>query len=271
MTTRSEAQTFTTPRDSGALFSVLTWLWVGFVLLGVTLGMVLLVLLGGLWWDKRRVGFRRLARLWGRTLSHTVPFTVELRGQERIGPGPYVICANHQSVVDTLVTYLLPLDYTVTSKSSWFRGPLGPAMRLAGYIEADEEGLRGDGRRWLTQNVSVLTFPEGTRSRSGSTLRFRRGPFLLAEEAQVPVLPVAIAGTNDVCHPGTWRFLAGQRILIEILEPIQPAAGDSRTLRQRTYAQLAEHVATLRAELAEGGQGPTALPPEQSDVNSPHA
>ncbi len=254
------------PRDLGGVISVLIWVYV-FSLAAVCLvADVALVLLGALLWDPKRRTFHAVARFWGGTLARTLPFYVELRGLEHAahGPGPFIVAPNHQSVIDLLVTYLLPLPFRTVVKRSWFYGPFGLGIRLAGYIPTTKTGdpdsaaaTLASAGTWLGQGISLLMFPEATRSHTWSIRRFKRGPFELAANSGTAVLPVAIAGTNDVAHPSTWRFAVGGRIVVEVLPPIEPGALDGHALRDATRAALDASVATLRLELHEKyGQGP---------------
>jgi 1-acyl-sn-glycerol-3-phosphate acyltransferase len=77
-------------------------------------------------------------------------------------------------------------------------------------------------RRTLAQRVSVMIFPEGTRSRTAELLPFKDGAFRLAIEAGVPVLPLAVSGTRTALPKHDWRF--GRSVAqVEVLEPIETA------------------------------------------------
>jgi len=243
------------------MLSVLFWAQVLVFSALAQLAAIGVVLVGGTLWDRDRRLFHAINRAWGVALTATLPFRLELRGFDRIGPGPYVIVPNHQSVVDLLVTYRLPLSFRTVVKASWFDSPYGLAIRLAGYVPTRRSGDPESAARslsacqgWPSRGISMLIFPEGTRSKAHRLRRFKRGPFELAVGAGVALLPVALAGTDDVAPPTTWRFSFGQRVIVEALEPVAVDGHDSHQLREVTRRRLASRVAELRAELR--GQKP---------------
>src|SRR5580698_9951702 len=120
----------------------------------------------------------------------------------------YVFCSSHQSAGDIPVLFGLFLPFKFVSKSSNFKAPfLGWNMALNRYVPL----VRGDRgsvtkmmttcRSWLDRGVSVLMFPEGTRSKTGELLPFKPGAFALAKEANVPVVPIVISGTIEAVPP----------------------------------------------------------------------
>ena len=105
---------------------------------------------------------------------------------------------------------------------------LGWLMRSAGDIPVERGDRRNSARallecaRVLRQGCSVVFFPEGTRSPDGRLLLFKKGPFHLAKEAGVPVIPVTILGTGECWPKGTWAVRSGRATLI-FHPPIDPA------------------------------------------------
>lgn len=250
--------------DGGGIISAICWGWVGACSVAAGALSLGLLSIGGPLWDRDRRLFSLVARAWGAGLSRSFPMGARLRGRENVGQGPYIICANHQSIIDLLVMYLVPLDYRTVVKRSWFRTPLGLNIWLAGYIPTQRTGdpdaaarLLRSCQRWLDSGISLMMFPEGTRARDWRVHRFRRGAFELAVQTQTPILPVAIAGTNDVSHPDHWRFKAGCRIIVEVQPPIPVEGHDSHSLRAACREVISARVAELRAELrATNDQGP---------------
>ena len=254
-------------RDWGGVRSALTWAYVvAFGLLAILAALVVL-LLGGWAWDRDRRMFHRIAAWWGGGLARTLPFSVELRGIEHASGGPFVIVANHQSLVDLLVLYLLPLQYRTLVRRALFFTPMGLNMWAAGYLPTPRRGegetgagierLGAAGRERLARGLSVLVFPEGARAQGWELQRFRRFAFDLSAQAAAPVLPVALAGTNDVAHPTSWRFAYGLRILVEVLPAIPSAGRDPLEMMQTCRDLLVDRVAALRDELkTRYGQGP---------------
>ena len=127
---------------------------------------------------------------------------------------PYVVVSNHESFVDILLISHLPTEMKWMSKVEILRIPLvGWMMKLARDIPLDPRRRRARGRRrWsasrerLDSKVSVMIFPEGTRSKTGEMRDFHAGAFKLAIDAQVPILPLAVWGTRDALRKNDWRL-----------------------------------------------------------------
>ena len=170
---------------------------------------------------------------------------------------PYVAVANHESFVDILLISHLPTEFKWLSKAEIMKIPvLGWMMRLARDIPL-ERGDTTSGRTALDQarerlstNVSVMIFPEGTRSKTGEMRKFRAGAFKLAIEGQHPILPIAVHGTRDCLRKDDWR-LGRARAEVRVLEPI-PTAGltesDLPELRSRVRAAIEAGRQALRDE-----------------------
>ena len=126
---------------------------------------------------------------------------------------PYVVVSNHESFVDILLLCNLPMEMKWLSKVEILRIPvLGWLMRIAGDIALDRASRESAGRameqarRTLKNRVSVMIFPEGTRSTDEDLLPFKDGAFRLAIKAGVPILPLALSGTRDALAKHDWRF-----------------------------------------------------------------
>ena len=158
------------------------------------------------------------ARWWARiglALNNT---SVELLGAEYLPGGPFILMSNHQSNFDILsLIATIPRRIYWIAKKELFDIPIfGYSMRRGGYIPLD----RSDGRKALKsmenaaaiirQGSSVVMFPEGTRSRDGQLLPFKRGGFMLAVRAGVPVIPVTINGSGRVNPGGLLRLYSGK-------------------------------------------------------------
>lgn len=205
------------------------------------LGMPLAVLVPRRFDPERRLPHRVGAWFWGRLVWSLVPFwRLEIEGAERLRQGgPYLICANHQSMLDVLVVMALGSDFKWVSGARFFQIPMFAAyMRVAGYIEADltnpfaASSVLESCAYWLDRGHSVGMFPEGTRSPDGRLGSFRPGAFRVSVERSVPVLPVAIDGTREILPRGA-KALGGSQpfrtIRLRVLDPIDPASLDERT------------------------------------------
>lgn len=158
------------------------------------------------------------ARLWARVGLAMNNTPVALRGAEHLPDGPFILMSNHQSNFDILsLIATVPRRVYWIAKKELFDIPLfGPSMRRGGYIPLD----RSDGRKALKSmenaaavirgGSSVVMFPEGTRSRDGQLLPFKRGGFMLAVRAGVPVIPVTINGSGRVNPGGLIRLYSGR-------------------------------------------------------------
>ncbi|MEW5984398.1 MAG: lysophospholipid acyltransferase family protein [Acidobacteriota bacterium] len=150
------------------------------------------------------------ARAWSWLILATTGVRVTLRGMEHLTPGTtYVFVSNHQSIYDIpVVFWWVPYQLRIIAKESLGSFPfLGWHLQRAGHLLVDRQNPDRVGilRRWkglLSQGLSLIIFPEGTRSTDGRVGRFKAGSFLLAIQAGLPVVPVAIAGTRLVMRKG---------------------------------------------------------------------
>jgi 1-acyl-sn-glycerol-3-phosphate acyltransferase len=176
------------------------------------------------------------ARLWARVALGLNCVKVTISGAEHLPDGPVIFMSNHQSNFDILALLLmLPRQIHWIAKKELFEIPVfGPSMRRGGYIPLD----RGDGRKALQsmdeaaatihQGKSVVLFPEGTRTPDGNLLPFKRGGFILARKAAVPVIPVTINGSGRINPASQIRLYSGN-IHITLHPPLVVPAELRRT------------------------------------------
>ena len=206
----------------------------------------------GLLFRKLAVVHQKLNPLWKFTVTGTIPDDPR---------HPYVVVANHESFVDILLISHLPFEMKWMSKSEFFKIPLlGWMMTLAGDIKlvrgdkkASAQALL-DSRDRLDKQVSVMIFPEGTRSKSGELGEFRDGAFRIAIQAGVPIVPLAVLGTRDALIKHDWRFGVSEAE-VRVLEPISTdglTKHDVPELRDRTRAVIAATLDEMRAARANG-------------------
>ena len=207
----------------------------------------------GLLFRKIAVIHQRLNPLWKFSVSGEIPTD---------GRMPFVAVANHESFVDILLISHLPFEMKWMSKSEFFKIPLlGWAMWLAKDIRLQRGDKKSrakallECRDRLENRVSVMIFPEGTRSKSGELQDFKDGAFRIAIQAGAPILPLAVVGTRDALIKHDWRF-GYSHAEVRVLDPI-PTEGltknDVAHLRDRTRAVIADALDTMRAERTAAG------------------
>jgi 1-acyl-sn-glycerol-3-phosphate acyltransferase len=157
------------------------------------------------------------ARLWARLGLALSGVNVTLAGTEHLPEGPVIFMSNHQSNFDIFsLLAALPRQIHWIAKKELFEIPVfGSSMRRGGYIPLD----RGNGRKALQsmdeaaatihQGKSVVLFPEGTRTPDGNLLPFKRGGFILARKADVPVIPITINGSGRINPANQIRLYSG--------------------------------------------------------------
>lgn len=197
------------------------------------------------WFDQSGASYARHARFWGRLGIRLAGVRVTLSGQEHLPDGPLIVMSNHASNFDILALQgFFPRPLSWIAKKELFSIPVfGHSMLRGGYIPLD----RGDGRKALKSmddaaerirgGRSVIIFPEGTRTRDGRLLPFKRGGFLLAAKAGVPVVPVAIRGSYAI-NPGGALRLYGGAIEIRILPPVVLPTGLKRSQTEERLTGL---------------------------------
>jgi len=210
------------------------------------------------------------AQAWARSMLWATGARVEPAGLEHATRHAVCIFAvNHASNLDIwAVMPYLPARTKFVAKESLFRWPfIGWAMRRFGFIPIDRsrrqsaiQSLHVAAER-IRAGRSVIVFPEGTRSRDGALQPFKKGPFHLALEAGVPVVPVAITGSWDVLRPGDWRVRPGA-VRVRFLPPIdvRPFRPDGQqALLEETHAAIARALAPRPSGTARAGH-PVAGP-----------
>lgn len=171
-----------------------------------------------------------VSQFWARAISRLLPFwDIHVEGLERIEKGrAYVVVSNHQSMLDImLLLAFLPLHFKFIAKRELFWIPfLGWHLALARYISlhrGDPESGRlclARGREWLRKGVSVVFFPEGTRSPDGEIHEFKAGAFKVALEEGLDLLPLVVRGTREAVPKYSWRIKKRVPLWLKILDPV---------------------------------------------------
>jgi len=202
--------------------------------------------IGGLFDASGRAG-HACARFWSVWCLRAAGIRLAVSGSESVpAHGPVIYMGNHQGNFDIMsLTLAIPRLFAWVAKEELFKVPLfGAAMRRAGYIPLD----RSDGRKALksmkqaaariASGTSVVIFPEGTRTKDGSLLPFKRGAFMLAVKAGVPIVPFTINGSRAI-NPRNRMELSPGTICVSFAPPIEAAGLSEGELMERVRESIA--------------------------------
>ena len=162
---------------------------------------------------------------------------VEVTGLEHVpADRPSIYMSNHVSNLDPPVLLpMLPGRSSVLLKKELMNIPiLGRAMRLGQFVPVERGGNRDAAQasviaagEALKSGLHILVFPEGTRSRDGRLMTFKKGPFYLAQQTQAPIVPIAVSGTQTMMRKGSYAITPGLA-RIQVLPVIEPSKYGSR-------------------------------------------
>ena len=236
---------------------MLRTLWFFVVMVASTIWYGGSVVVAGLMGVPRREGgvYDRAAKRWARNALWAAAIPYRVVGLERVPlDGPLVIASNHQSWFDIfLLAAVLPGSLRFVAKKELAAVPLlGRAMRRAGHVFIDRQnrqaafGAYDEAAEAIRAGISAVVFPEGTRSRTGELLPFKKGPFVLAIAARVPLVPAYCAGTFTLLPKGSWR-IRPHPIALVFGAPIA-TAGMVYDDRERLMEETSGVIEALRAD-----------------------
>jgi 1-acyl-sn-glycerol-3-phosphate acyltransferase len=186
---------------------------------------------------------------------------VDVKGLEHLDPAqPYILTPNHQSFIEVplFVTYL-GRNPGYLAKKEVFKYPVfGPGIRMMGVIPVDRTNSPAavESAKQATRNIrrgkSYMVYPEGTRSKDGTLLPFKKGAFMMAIEAGVPIVPVTVSGATKIMPKGEFKLFPSTVHLI-IHEPI--------STKDYSKENVAELMQRTRAKIY------SALSPEEAAIN----
>ncbi len=200
-----------------------------------------------------------LARLWANSILWVSRVRVTVTGAEKLDPHKsYIYMPNHQSNADIpLLLGRLPVQFRWLAKAELFKIPIfGRAMQGVGYISIDRSDRKSAFKsleraaRTIRNGTSVLIFPEGTRSRDGRILPFKKGGFVLSVDAGVPIVPIIIRGTRQIIPKGHF-LIRPAPVIMEILDPVETADYTRKTkdeLLERIRSRLIDNYEKERRE-----------------------
>jgi 1-acyl-sn-glycerol-3-phosphate acyltransferase len=199
------------------------------------------------------------ARLWSRLILLTTGVRVQVEGLDVLEPGKtYIFVSNHQSIYDIpVIFWWLPYQLRIIAKESLGSFPfIGWHLRRSGHLLVDRRNPDRAGilRKWrdlVVNGLSLIIFPEGTRSADGRVGRFKAGSFMLAIEAGLPVVPLSIAGTRFVMRKGRLTVAPGD-VTLAVHPPIEtagraerPTIDDARGLASEVHAIISSRVEAI--------------------------
>lgn len=212
--------------------------------------------------QSRREAVNLAVTSWGEFGSALAGIKIKIQGENHLWEQrPAVFLFNHQSAIDVLIiAKLLRRDFTAIAKQEIATNPLvGPVFRVADTVFVDRknhakaiEALKPVVQT-LKGGLSVAIAPEGTRSAGDRLGVFKKGPFHIAMQAGVPVIPIVIHNATDVLPKGGF-FIRPSPVHVDVLPPVYTDRWLAATVEQ--------HVADVRALFLEalGQNGPAEVP-----------
>jgi 1-acyl-sn-glycerol-3-phosphate acyltransferase len=207
----------------------------------------------------RSLPLRFARQYWGPGMLWLAGADLQIQGSpEALAGGPAIYVMNHQSSLDIPAAFaVLPVDLRFIAKHTLRKVPLlGWYMSWTGMVFVDRSnstqavGSLNAAAERVRGGISLLAYPEGTRSRDGRIAPFKKGPFVLALQAGVPIVPIAIEGSMR-CMPAHLRPFRPGVVRMAIGKPIF-TAGMGMDRRDQLVQQTREAVLALHASLARG-------------------
>ncbi|HXG87853.1 MAG TPA: lysophospholipid acyltransferase family protein [Vicinamibacterales bacterium] len=207
------------------------------------------------------------ARMWSRLILATTGVRVQIRGLEQLQRGKtYVFVANHQSIYDIPVVFAsLPYQLRIIAKDSLGSFPfLGWHLSRTGHLlvdrrKADPRAVFNWANSLTGRGLSLIVFPEGTRSATGHLGPFKGGSLYPAVQAGLPIVPISIAGSRHVMRKGRLMTCPGEVELV-VHEPIETVAAAEPNIREvRALAQRVRAIIAPPVEAEASGLGAPGL------------
>ena len=180
--------------------------------------------------DKKRKIIHSQCFWWAKAVIGCNPYWhLQVSGLENIDKEKtYVVVANHQSLADIAVMYETFMQFKWVAKDSLFKIPfIGWCLSLTKHIRLSRGRIGSikkayrEATDWLKRDMSVVFFPEGTRSETGKIGKFQSGAFKLAIQERRPILPIVIDGTSEAIPKGSWVFETEVFAKLTVLAPIE--------------------------------------------------
>lgn len=187
----------------------------------------------------------KVGRIWAKCILALSNIRVIVKGLSNLKPNrSYIYMPNHISNFDIPVLQAyLPVQFRWLAKAELYKIPIfGYAMKRAGYISIDRSDRKSaieslnKAAKIIRNGVSVIIFPEGTRSRTNNVQPFKKGGFFLAVDSGVPIIPIIIHGTEQIMAKNQISIKPGN-VTLEIAKPI-----NSSDYTRKTKDDLMEKV-----------------------------
>ena len=211
--------------------------------------------------DRRGKVIHHYGRLWGKIALLVNRVKVRVEGIEHLkGEGPYIFMSNHQGTYDIFALLgHLPFQFRWLAKKELFSIPFfGWVMAAAGYVSVDREGTRktveamNEAAQKIREGMSVVIFPEGSRSPDGSIQSFKKGGFTLAIKSKVPIIPISIIGSREIMPKGKLAVTSGE-IRIRIDHPIETqnySLKDRKSLMEKVRQTISKNFKLISGKLS---------------------
>jgi len=197
------------------------------LVMGPALGVMLI-------FDRGRRSYFLMAHAWAKLVIFLSGLRIEWEGLEKVPSGPCVFMANHQSYFDAIsIGAYLPRPPRFVAKRVLTLIPIfGQLLIATGHVIIDRGnprqafGALDRGAEKIRKGISILVFPEGTRSRDHRLGPFKKGGFVLALKAGAPIVPVSVTGTRSMMPKGKFSFKRPKLVRVKIGEPIASSQFD---------------------------------------------
>lgn len=200
--------------------------------------------------DRNRVVCHHLSRFWSKTIYWLCPWwKVRVTGMENVIYGrSYVVVSNHQSMLDIPLLYALPFNFKWVSKKEVYKIPIfGWVLWMHGDVAIERGGAASTKAMlkkcedYLKDGISIIMFPEGTRTKTGCVNGFKEGAMILAQQSGADILPVVIDGTFDAFGKGGIK--TPHTFQVRILAPIS-----ANEISQTPVKELRDTLNTLMCD-----------------------
>lgn len=197
---------------------------------------------------RARAMVHRYSRFWSRFIYAICPWwRVQVSGLENIKHGqPYIVVSNHQAMLDIPLLYNLPFNFKWVSKREVYKIPIfGWVLWMHGDVTIERGGssstrqMMTNCTEYLSEGVSIVLFPEGTRTKTGQINNFKEGAMMLAIRSGYPILPVVVDGTYDA-FTDNYGISKSHTFSVKVLEPIS-----AEQISQSSIKELRDSLNTL--------------------------